>query len=419
MDEFARFREFRFAAVMSALRGDLRGLGPVLCPQLALRCGGHSGKLIGVAVRSEHEKLRSGAGRGAALLLLVIGALACTAGMGDTDTQGTTGATGGDSSSTGMSQLPPVPVAHAECEQGPVVDGGRYSGSLREVPLGVGICGVEGPVTYLHVAAELDVDLTVKVNATGFTPRLSIAPNCVAAQELVCGEGVAAIELRDVSAGTLLTLAVGSAADDPGLMVPMPEPGEADPLEFTVDIGLRRILALGERCLPESRGRCPAGSACASPMGEDPADLATWICDPLPGDTCANAELVLVDALSGEIIVDLATLQTDAHQHLCTGSGLRERVLRLVVDDDVALPQAASLVIETKAKVGLAARAPGCAAEAEIACTAPAEGVVLTIPDLQGLLEGGADPFVFVEWELGDEQGAEEPISLAWAILGE
>ncbi len=423
--------------------------------QLALRSGLYSGKLVGVAgVRIDRrrpsaeglpaarvstglnnmwrgvcrlsfgEQARAAlstklikTGRrvctlGASLLLTSVTLIACTEG----DTMAT-GATGGASSSTGGLQMPP-PQAHLECEIGPVVDGGRYSGTLREVPLGVGICGVQGMTTYLHVAPELDVDLSLKVNATGFTPRLGIADDCGEVQELVCGEGLAVIELRDVSAGTLLTLAVGSAANDPGLMVPVPEPGEPDPLEFTVDVGMRRILALGESCLPESRGRCPTGSLCAAPAGEDPADLATWVCDSLPGDTCATAELVDVDALSGEIIVDLASPQSDAHQHQCTGAGLRERVLRLAVHD-LALPPAASLVIATKAKVGLAARAPGCAAEAEIACVEPAEGGALTIPDLQGLVAGGVDPFVFVEWEPSEGQPAEDPISLTWSILGE
>ncbi|HFE43953.1 MAG TPA: hypothetical protein ENJ18_00465 [Nannocystis exedens] len=408
-------------------------LGCTSYPDLALRDGVHSGKLVGVpGVRSDRRWRQSAGGLGAwrstglhtwrrvrtrgVALLLLSGLVACTADMGDTDGSATTGATG-SGSSTGES-MPPPPEAQVNCELGPIVSGGRYFGTLREVPPGAGICGVEGMTTYLHVAPGLDVDLSLKVNATGFTPRLGISPDCAAAEELVCGEGPAVIELRDVSAGTLLTLAVGGAADDPGLMVPMPEPGEPDPLEFTVDVGMRRILGLGEPCLPESRGRCPTGSLCASPAGEDPADLATWVCDPLPGDTCASAELVDVDALSGEIIVDLASPQTDAHQHQCTGEGLRERVLRLAVHD-LELPPAASLVIETKAKVGLAARAPGCAAEAEIACVALAEGVVLTIPDLQSLVLGGVDPFVFVEWEPSEGQAAEEPISLAWTILGE
>lgn len=350
----------------------------------------------------------------AAWLLLL--APACTPGTGETSETSETSASAsdGDTSSTG-DFLPPAPVADENCLLAPIVDPGRISGSLRGIEAGVGVCGVAGPTTYLQIAPQLDADVIVIANATGFSPRLGIAPDgCGAGREFACVDGET-LGFRDVAAGTVLTLEIGAAATDPGLAAPPPEDGSADPLDFTVDIALRRILDVGERCLPESRGRCPGGTICAAPAGADPEDLAGWICESLAGDTCASAELLVIDSGGGEFIVERAVPQTDAHAHACTGEGLVERVFRLEIDGP--LPPGASLVISTKAAVGLAARGPGCAVSAEIACAEPEAGVSLTIEDLEGLAAADADPYLFVEWV--SAEGAEEPVSLAWTILGD
>ena len=340
----------------------------------------------------------------------------CTSGTGETSETSETSASDGDTSSTG-DFLPSPPMADENCLLAPIVDPGRFSGSLRDIEASVGICGVAGPTTYLQVAPQLDADVVVIANATGFAPRLGIAPDgCGVGREFACVGGET-LEFRDVAAGTVLTLEIGAAATDPGLAAPLPEDGSADPLDFTVDVGFRRILDVGERCRPESRGRCPGGTLCAAPAGGDPGELAAWVCEPLAGDTCASAEILVIDGSSGDFTVDRADSQTDAHAHACTGEGLLERVFRLEID--APLPPGASLVIGAKAAVGLAARGPGCAAAAEIACAAPEAGGSLTIEDLEGLAAADADPYLFVEWGAAAEGAAEEPVSLSWTILGD
>ncbi len=352
----------------------------------------------------------------ACAVLWALSLAACTAGSGDTGEGSESGASGGDTSSTG-DVLPPPPMAEESCALAPTVDPGRISGSLRDIEVGVGVCGVAGPTTYLQVAPGLDADVIVSANAAGFSPRLGIAPDgCVAGREFACG-GDDTLELRDVAAGTVLTVAIGAAATDPGLAAPPPMDGSADPLDFTVDIGLRRILDLGERCLPESRGRCPGGSLCAVPVGGDPGDLSAWVCEPLAGDTCASAELLRIDAPDGEFSVDPALPQTDAHAHACTGEGLLERVLRLQLD--TPLPPGARLEVSTKVAVGLAARGPGCTEAAEIACAEAESGLTLMIEDLEGFVAAQADPYLFVEWPASEDGEGGEPILLSWTVLGE
>ncbi|MEZ4384719.1 MAG: hypothetical protein R3A79_25545 [Nannocystaceae bacterium] len=320
-----------------------------------------------------------------------------------------------DTTTTGGTSLPPPQRASGDCLGAPVVDPGRIAGSLRGIPaVDRGICGVEGPTTYLSLAPALDVDITATVHTAGFTPRLGLSPStCVVDRELACGGET--IALRGVAAGTVLTLEIGAAADDPGLAAPE---GIDDPLDFTVDVGFRRILAVGEGCIPESRGRCPGGTLCRPPLGADPEDLAAWVCDVLPADTCASAETIAIDGVSGEWVVARVDPQTDAHAHSCTGEGSVERVYRLEISAE--LPPGASLELASKATVGLAARGPGCELAAELACAAPVDGdgVALTIPDLEGLAQAGAAPLLFVEWAAAEDGEALEPVSLDWTIVG-
>jgi hypothetical protein len=92
---------------------------------------------------------------------------------------------------------------------------------------------------------------------------------------LVCdGSGVAGLE--DLGAGTVVTLAIGA---EPELFtslsgVAVPE-GEPDPLGFTVDVGMRRVLAAGEVCMPPSRGRCGAGTLCLPEISTTDTDTDT------------------------------------------------------------------------------------------------------------------------------------------------
>jgi len=342
---------------------------------------------------------------------------ACTSGTGETsETSETSETDGSDTSSTG-DFLPSPPMAEENCLIAPVVAPGRISGSLRGVEAGEGVCGVAGPTTYLQVAPQLDVDVMLIANATGFAPRLGIAPDgCGVGREFACVDGEK-LEFRDVAAGTVLTLEIGAAATDPGLSAALPGDGSADPLDFTVDVGFRRIFDVGERCLPESRGRCPGGTLCAAPAGSELGDLTAWVCEPLTGDTCASAEILVIDGSSGDVVVDRAARQTDAHAHACTGEGLLERVFRLQID--APLPPGARLVISTKAAVGLAARGPGCAAAAEIACAEPEAGVSLTIDDLEGLAAADADFYLFVERPEAADGAEVGPIFLTWTLLGD
>ncbi|MCB9568784.1 MAG: hypothetical protein H6710_16475 [Myxococcales bacterium] len=358
-------------------------------------------------IRSDGARPLAARARGLAAALVLVACAPSSAST--TDDAGESGATT-SAETEGEDPTPPPPEAAASCVGAPEVGSGVFGGSLRGVEADpAGVCGVGGPTTYLRVRAARDVDVHVKVNGAGFTPRLEIAPEgCIAGRALVCGEG-GEVTLDDVAGGTLLVVAIGAAADEPALAAPPPAAGEPDPLDFTVDVGLQRILGLGEACLPESRGRCPNGAACLAPEGADPDDSSAWVCALLDADTCASAEPWSLEGPAGEIVVDASLPQTDAHVDSCGDPGTRERVLRLALAED--LPETASLLLKaSSAAVGLAVRGPGCELDDEIACApASADGAMVLV---DGPL-AGAELFLLVE--LADD--ASDALVVGWSFV--
>lgn len=334
--------------------------------------------------------------------------------------EGASGPDGGaDDSSGGDTETTGVPVdsvdAADRCEEAPLAPQGRWRGTLRGASSDVGtegVCGGGGPDAFLRVSAPVRADLRVEARAAGFTPRLSLAPDdCQGGREIACVEGGPAL-MPDLAPGTVIRVSVGV---DPAVFTDMndqPAPAEGpDPLEFEVDIGFTRVLAEGEVCEPESRGRCAAGNVC-----ERTGDGRLRVCTPLPGDTCASAELVAV-ALEdgvGAIEIDPRLPQTDAHRQSCTGEGQRERVLRLELPE--APPNRGLEIRASRPDVGLGLRAPGCLGADEVDCAAPAEdGAVVTIPELMPVVRAGYLPYLLVE--LPAESEEDPPFALELRLI--
>lgn len=305
---------------------------------------------------------------------------------------------------------PQLQVPSESCAAAPAVGQGRFAGSLRdrgpELFLN-GVCGGGGPDVFLRVEVPVRADLHVEAHGVGFTPRVSLAPpGCQRAPMLVCdGAGVAGLE--DLGAGTVVTLAIGA---EPELFtslsgVAVPE-GEPDPLGFTVDVGMRRVLAAGEVCMPPSRGRCGAGTLCLPEISTtdtdtdtDGDDTSLWTCMAQAGNGCIDPEEVAVQLVDGvgSIVVDPEQPQSDVHRHSCTGAGTRERVLRLTMPEELGPLDSLELRVAAP-EVGLALRAPGCLVSDELACMGARPSgaqVVIAAPD--ELRQAGVAPYLFVE----------------------
>lgn len=345
-------------------------------------------------------------------------AVACGGGAsGSGSSEGGEVSSGGDDTAANDPQLQ---VPSESCAAAPAVGQGRYAGSLRERgpdPALDGVCGGGGPDVFLRVEVPMRADLRIEAIGVGFTPRVSLAPpGCLKAPMLVCDDGGMA-GLDDLSEGTVVTLAIGV---DPEVFATLSEApikdGEADPLAFTVDVGMRRVLAAGEVCMPDVRGRCGAGTVClpeisAADTDTDAGADAPWTCTPAAGDGCLDPEEVEVQLVDdvGSIVIDPDQPQGDVHRHSCTGDGMRERVLRLRLPE-LDLQDTLQLHV-AQPEVGLALRAPGCLGSDELACMAPRPSgaqVVLTAPEL--LRQAGVAPYLFVE--LPDPGVLDEPVTV-------
>ena len=354
------------------------------------------------------ERARRRGALGAALgAALAIGG--CGEGGEGGETGGGTGGAGGTSGTTGGTSGggPPAPQPSTLCESAPTVEIGRYQGSLRGVggdPIGV--CGGGGPMMFLRVEIPTRADLRVAAEGVGVAAGVAVlADGCAPRREIACA-GAGPLVVPDLLAGQAVLVAIGAAADDPGLGAP---PGEGpDPLGFTVDVGLTEVLDVGAPCGPGTLGRCPTGTQCA-PSAESPGGPP--MCEALVGDTCAAPEVVALHGLAGSIAVDPGAPQSDAHAHACFGEGARERVLRLELDPTT--PFGVTLTLSAPGPgVGLAARGPGCAAADAIGCAAPgAGGASLTIDEPAAYL-GARGPYVFVELD----DAVSDPFALSWSI---
>jgi hypothetical protein len=281
------------------------------------------------------------------------------------------------------------------CDVAPTLSTGRWPGTLRGAASNLGgACGMGGPDAFVRIAVAHPADIRVQARGVGFEPRVGLLPGgCVEGPELACAQTLPAT-VDDLPAGSEVVVAVGIDPDDPALSSPTPGEGEPDPLAFEIDVLVRRILAVGDYCKPDSVGRCATGSACL----EDAADGA-WRCMQLEADTCGNPQVLVLPAETTEPVVielDPLAVQSDAHHHSCTGARLRERVVR--VDLDPGTSATADLIVRvTDPEVGLALRSPGCEADEEIACDAPGASTSVTFPNVGSAAASGVSPFVFVE----------------------
>jgi len=327
---------------------------------------------------------------------------------------------GGDE--TGVND-PQLQVPSESCAAAPAVGQGRFAGTLRDRgsdPALDGVCGGGGPDVFLRVEVPVRADLRVEARGVGFTARVGLAPpGCQKAPMLVCdGSGVA--ELEDLSEGTVVTLAIGV---DPEVFATLSgvavAEGEPDPLAFTVDVGMRRVLAAGEACMPDVRGRCGAGTLCLPAISAADTDSdgeadenSPWTCTPVAGAGCLDPEDVAVQLLAGvgSISVDPEQPQGDVHRHSCTGADMRERVLRLTMPTELGPHDSLEIRVE-RPEVGLALRAPGCLASDELACMAPRpSGAQVVIAEPRALRQAGVDPYLFVE--LPEPGVLEEPVQV-------
>jgi hypothetical protein len=317
---------------------------------------------------------------------------------------------------TGPTIAAPAPTD--ACEDAPLLTYGRHRGTLRSyelAPAPAGVCRGGGPDAFARVGATVRADLHIEARGVGFVPRLSLAPDdCAPAREIACADG-SALELRDLTVGTVVRVSVGADPDVfSDLNLQSAPNGAPDPLEYDLDIAFTRVLAAGEACLPASRGRCADGTMCLAS-----AEGSAHVCTTLPGDTCATAEhfTVVLDADGlASATVDVAAPHTDAHRGSCSGAGRREHVLRLGLPPSP--PERALEVHATRDDTGLAARAPGCLADEEVACAAPtAGGARIVIPRLATLRAAGVEPYLFVELPEPDAPGP--PLVLEFSLVPE
>jgi len=298
------------------------------------------------------------------------------------DTEGTTDAP--MDTSTG-----PAEVEGDHCESPLVVGAGRHTGTLVGAQSELrSLCGKTGPELFFQLAIDRRSDLEVEAVGAGFVPIAGVLQSCDdddADAVLGCVEGLP-MHVLDLAAGSAPIVALMLDHEDPALT------GDASGVEFALDLRLRAVLGPGEECSPPGRGRCESGTACLPDADE------VERCTVLAADTCATAEphvLALGESLA--IPIDVATPQTDAHAHSCTGARRRDRVLRIEVPAD--MPAVTTLRIATAdADVGLAVRRASCLAVAELACGEPGDaGVELVVDDVATALGSDRAAYVFVE----------------------
>jgi hypothetical protein len=362
-------------------------------------------------------------------------------GADGTDT-GTTGGqtTGGDTA---------VGEASDICSEAPAIGVGLWTGTLRDKSRNLGgACGASGPDAFFKVPVPLRADVGLEAFGVGFTPRVgAVFGECAADWEnrgLLCTEGIAGW-ITDLAAGTDLYVSIGVDPEDPVLDASAPEEGP-DPLQFALDVTIRRVLEPGQLCMPSTRGRCVVGSAClpgaadgdgtgtstgtggdgtgtsSKTEQDDATGDSSWRCVSLEADTCVNAQTVAVGAEGITFPIDPGWVQTDAHYHSCAGARVAERVYRLELSPGMEPGSALEITVD-EPEAALAVRLPGCTQAEEVTCQEPeATGAHLTIDDADALAASGVSPHLFVEFPFasgpeGTTTG-EAPFSLQIAVLG-
>jgi hypothetical protein len=384
-----------------------------------------------------------------ALSALLLDAGACGESSGE---EAGGGADGTDTGTTGgqtTGEEPPAGEASDICSAAPAVGVGLWTGSLRDKSRNLGgACGAGGPDAFFKVPVPLRADVRLEAFGVGFTPRLgAVFGDCVADWEnrgLLCTEGLGGW-LTDLAAGTDLYVSIGIDPEDPVLDTSAPEEGP-DPLQFALEVTIRRILEPGDLCLPSSRGRCVVGSAClpgaadgdgtetststggdgTGTSGETGQDGATggssWRCVSLEADTCASAQTVAVAMEGTTLPIEPGWVHTDAHHHSCAGARVADRVYRLELPSDMEPGSALDITVD-EPEAALAVRLPGCTQGEEIACQErEAAGATVTIDDADALAASGVSPYLFVEFPFASGSGGattgEAPFSLQITVLG-
>lgn len=320
-----------------------------------------------------------------------------------------------DGGETDVDERPPG-EASDRCEGAPRVAEGRHYGTLRgNVSELAGACGMDGPDAFVRLDVTHRSDVFLEAFGVGFSPRVGVLPagcsNDWNRRSLACTEGIGTWIL-DVAAGSSLVVSVGIDVDDPQLQLPPPGEGP-DPLDFALDVALRPVLGVGERCEPPGRGRCGVGTACLVPDSEEGAPVPPAICTPVAADTCASAEPLVLTV--GTTMVDVPRDQphTDAHAHSCTGAHRPERVYEVTLPNST---QTRQLTVNTEAPdVGLAVRTPGCTLQDERLCDDPDDDGARVTVEVPAIADDRV--FVFVELPPGEPTGEEAPIALELRVV--
>jgi hypothetical protein len=212
----------------------------------------------------------------------------------------------------------------------------------------------------------------------------------------------------DVPARAGLVIAVGIDANDPALDTLVGDEG-LDPLDYEIDIQLRKIVAEGEIC-DSGQVRCEPGTACIAPDevgAEDVPQDGARRCQRLEADTCATAESLVLDREAVRWDMPADARHTDAHHHGCVGARLVERVLRLGFPPDVRLPE--TVRVTAQGVLGLAIRRGGCERTHEAACASvdpDASAEVEVELEAASIREG---VYVFVELPSEFAAGTQQP----------
>ncbi len=307
----------------------------------------------------------------------------------------------------------PVEVAlSASCAAAPELNAGRwkadFSGSVGN--LGT-LCGVEGPELFGRITMGIRGDLVARVGGQGGPLRLALtAPVCIDLDvPELCDDTGQELELRDLPLGTQVLARVGSDIGTPGWL----------------DVEVRTVLAEGDVCEPESRGRCEATTTCE----QDPIEGGAKICRPVLGDSCARPLDAVVDlastGLAGSVMLPVDPAIGDEHAHSCfdSGSAARDAVVRLELTNDELVADDARLNLSVLsggngADIGLAARGPGCETLEEIACSAgQGAATSIEIDDLGRRARRGEPIYVFVEFAGGELPQGLRTIDLLWSVV--
>jgi hypothetical protein len=273
------------------------------------------------------------------------------------------------------------------------VGDGVFSGDLRgKGSNNGGACELGGPDVFFGVDVPFRADVMLWARGAGYEPRVGVRHSDCTARfadvGLLCVSGIPGW-IEDIALGTRLIVSVGIDPGDPALA------GDAA-LPFEFEVAFRPVLEEGERCEPQSVGRCESGTHCMLDPSGDGSGPA--ICVAVAGDTCASALPLSVEPGSTEVEISADAIHGDAHHHACTGARTAERVYRVQLAGD--LGPDARVDVEAPFAEGLAVRGPGCLSEQELACAA--DGDVLPPPSF----------YLFVELPDAAERdptGGEEP----------